>query len=86
MLSDLAQTVGEKGITLEYTDALKNHIIDEGYDEKYGARPMRRVIHRLIETRLAEMIITNEVKAGDTVTIDYDNNNVLFININKGMI
>ncbi len=83
MLSDLAQTVGEKGITLEYTDALKNHIIDEGYDEKYGARPMRRVIHRLIETRLAEMIITNEVKAGDTVTIDYDNNNVLFININK---
>ncbi len=79
MLSDLAEVLSEKGITLTFTDAVKNHIIDEGYDEKFGARPMRRVIHKEIETRLAEMLITDGITEGDTVNIDYENNSVIFV-------
>ncbi len=79
MLSDLAEILNEKGITLTFTDNIKNHIIDAGYDEKFGARPMRRVIHRELETRLAEMIITDEIKEGYTVNIDFCNDNVVFI-------
>ena len=79
MLSDLAEILNEKGITLTFTDGIKNHIIDAGYDEKFGARPMRRVIHRELETRLAEMIITDEIKEGDAVNIDFCNDNVVFI-------
>ena len=79
MLSDLAEILKEKGITLTFTDGIKNHIIDAGYDEKFGARPMRRVIHRELETRLAEMIITDEIKEGDTVNIDFCNDNVVFV-------
>ncbi len=79
MLSDLAEILNEKGITLTFTDGIKNHIIDAGYDEKFGARPMRRVIHKELETRLAEMIITDEIKEGDTVNIDFCNDNVVFV-------
>ena len=79
MLSDLAEILNEKGITLTFTDGIKNHIIDAGYDEKFGARPMRRVIHKELETRLAEMIITDEIKEGDAVNIDFCNDNVVFI-------
>lgn len=79
MLSDLADVLTDKNINLVFSDSLKNHIIDEGYDEKYGARPMRRVIHKEIETRLAEMIITENIGEGDTVNIDYENDNVIFV-------
>ena len=79
MLSDLTEILKEKGITLTFTDDIKNHIIDAGYDEKFGARPMRRVIHKELETRLAEMIITDEIKEGDTVNIDFCNDNIVFV-------
>ena len=58
-------------ITLKVTDAVCDYIAQKGFDQKYGARPLRRAIQSYIEDKLAEEILEGRVLAGDTVTIDY---------------
>ncbi|MBQ7097471.1 MAG: ATP-dependent Clp protease ATP-binding subunit [Clostridia bacterium] len=70
MLKDLNKGLTEKGITMETTDAAKALICKDGYDSRYGARPMRRYIERHVEDKLAHMFIANELQAGCTVTVD----------------
>jgi ATP-dependent Clp protease ATP-binding subunit ClpA len=79
MLSDLADGLKGKGISVEFTEELKNYIVEKGYDEKYGARPLRRVIAKEIESTIAQMYIKSEVKAGDVLGITAADNNVVFI-------
>ena len=59
------------GICNGYYDSSKEHIIDESYNSKYGARPLKRAIQNKIEDPLAEKILTGEISAGDTVTVGY---------------
>ena len=71
----LAQVTGrltERNITLELTDAFKQHLVNEGYDPAYGARPMRRAISRLIEDYLAEALLVGTITDGDTAIFDLD--------------
>ena len=60
----------EKKISIDLTEDAKALIIDNGYDEKYGARPLRRSIERLLEDPLAEALLSNEVNEGDSVIVD----------------
>ena len=55
---------------MQITDAAKEILIEKGYDEKYGARPLRRVIQNLIEDRLAEEILVGNIQKGMDVRID----------------
>ena len=57
-------------LTLNVTDQAKEFLIDKGYDEKYGARPLRRTIQNLLEDKLAEESLDGSIKEGDTVLID----------------
>ena len=57
-------------LTMQITDAAKEILIEKGYDEKYGARPLRRVIQNLIEDRLAEEILVGNIQKGMDVRID----------------
>ena len=57
-------------LTLNVTDQAKEFLIEKGYDEKYGARPLRRTIQNLLEDKLAEEILDGSIKEGDTVLID----------------
>ena len=57
-------------LTLEVTDGAKEYLIEKGYDEKYGARPLRRTIQNLLEDKLAEEILDGRVREGDTVVVD----------------
>ncbi|NLL73199.1 MAG: ATP-dependent Clp protease ATP-binding subunit [Clostridiales bacterium] len=57
-------------IELEATDEVLEHLVEVGYDEKFGARPLRRAIQTNIEDNLAEAILAGEVKGGDTVNVD----------------
>ncbi|MEM9158552.1 MAG: ATP-dependent Clp protease ATP-binding subunit [Verrucomicrobiota bacterium] len=59
----------DKEITIVLDQSAKEFIIDEGYDEKYGARPLRRSIERLLEDPMAELLLAGEIKEGDTVSI-----------------
>ena len=61
-------------ISINLTDSAKKYIIDNSYDEKYGARPMKRFISKNIETLLANTIIEDNISFGESVTIDVNNN------------
>ena len=62
-------------IKINLTDNAKQQLIDDGYDINYGARPLKRLVSRTIETMLSKLIISGEIKPNDTVTIDYQDNN-----------
>jgi ATP-dependent Clp protease ATP-binding subunit ClpC len=52
------------------TEKAKDFIVDRGYDEKFGARPLKRAIQKYIEDPLAEEIIKSNLSDGDTITMD----------------
>ncbi|KAF5961501.1 hypothetical protein HYC85_002710 [Camellia sinensis] len=68
-----------KKIIMRVTDRLKEKLVEEGYHPRYGARPMRRAIRRVVEDNLAEMILKGEVEEGDIVTIDADSEGKLIV-------
>jgi len=72
MVSDLLKRAGDLGIQVEFTQAAKDFLVEKGYDPQYGARPLRRAIQKYVEDPLAEAILSNEVKEGDLVVINYD--------------
>ena len=57
---------------LSVDEKAKELLIEKGYDEKYGARPLRRTIQNLLEDKLAEEILDGHVKAGDQVEVSAD--------------
>lgn len=69
MLSELSEMLSEKGIKLTVTDEAKGCLARNGYDDKNGARPMRRLISSKIEDAVAEALIRGSLKAGDTATV-----------------
>jgi ATP-dependent Clp protease ATP-binding subunit ClpC len=71
MIKNLEKRLLEKNIHLEITSSAKHEIAKLGYDKFYGARPLKRVIEKLIETPLANMIIKDDARDGDIIEIDY---------------
>ena len=74
MMNSLGKRLAEKQLSVKLTDEAKNYIVDNGYDPVYGARPLKRFIQRKAETLIARAIIGDELRAGDVVTIDADEN------------
>ena len=68
----------KKGITLKISRAALDKIVQDGYDPENGARPLRRAIQNDIEDKLAEMLITNEVKSNDTLKIGSQHGHLKF--------
>ena len=64
----------DKRLKIELTDKAKKYIIDNSYDEKFGARPIKRYVTRNIETLIANNIINNNIKFNDHIIIDIENN------------
>ena len=75
MLKEVFERISIKGIQLEVTDRFKTRLIDEGYNPTYGARPLRRAVMRLLEDSLAEEVLSEKIKAGDTAVVDVDDDN-----------
>lgn len=71
MLKDMLSELSSRDITLNVSTDAKEAIIEKGYDSKYGARPIRRVISKEIENKVAYMVISGSVKSGDTISISY---------------
>ncbi len=63
-------------LRLKVEDALLEHLAEKGFDEKYGARPLRRAIQTELEDRLTEQILEGKVRQGDTVTLGFADGNV----------
>ena len=60
------------GYSFEISESAKDYIAAKGYDQQYGARPLKRAIQKYLEDPLAELIINSELSAGDTISVDYD--------------
>lgn len=84
-LEALKKRVVELGYDLEITDAAADFIVDKGYDEKYGARPLKRAIQKYLEDPFAEEIINSEVQEGDLLRADFEKDSTeLTISVIKG--
>jgi len=70
----VADRLKEQGVGLTISDAALQVLVTEGYDEKYGARPLRRAIQRLLEDPLSEEMLRQPFKYGEQVHVDTDEN------------
>jgi len=77
IINEIENRLKDINLKINLTDKAKEQLIDDGYDINYGARPLKRLVSRTIETMLSKMIIAGEIKPNDTVTIDYENNNYI---------
>ena len=77
MIQSLSDRLKEKQLNLVVTDKAKDYIITNGYDPVFGARPLKRFIQSNVETLVAKLLLTKEFNEGDTITIDYDNNELI---------
>ena len=77
-MKDIEHRLEERNIKLSLTEAAKKFIADESYDPAYGARPVKRLLQRSVETELAGEIIRGTVKDGDSVIIDSDGSKLSF--------
>ena len=77
IIKDIEYRLRDKKLTLKVTDKAKEFIIDSSYDEKYGARPIKRYVSRNIETLIAKAIINEDIKFNSEVTIDVKNGNFI---------
>ena len=79
LISDLMMRLREDNIHLVLTDKARNYLVENGYDVTYGARPLKRLVSRTVETVLSRMIVEDQVQYGDTLIIDYseDKNQII---------
>ncbi len=78
MLKDVDQQVKERGLTLEISDEAREVLLQEGYDQTYGARPLRRAIQRLLENPLSDEMLKGRFKEGDAVLATVKNGEIQF--------
>ena len=78
MMKDLFKRLSERELSIEVTDEVKDYLAKDGYNEAYGARPLRRLIQKKIEDQLAEEILTNAYKPGDTIVLKLKDDNIIF--------
>ncbi|MFC2007205.1 ATP-dependent Clp protease ATP-binding subunit [Chloroflexota bacterium] len=77
MLTSVSQQLDEKEIKLEVTDAAKDFLGEKGYDEVFGARPLRRVIQDMVEDKLSEDLLRGKFRPGETVTVDLEEEEIV---------
>ena len=77
LIIDLEKRLEDKHITLELTNNAKEYLIDNGYDEVYGARPLKRFVTKKLETLIAEKILTQEIKPSTKVVVDCKDNKLI---------
>ena len=78
MMKDLFKRLDERGLKMEVTDEVKDFMATDGYNEAYGARPLRRLIQRKVEDTLAEEILTGKYHEGDTIVLDMKDGKMFF--------
>ncbi|MCG9479031.1 MAG: ATP-dependent Clp protease ATP-binding subunit [Actinomycetia bacterium] len=78
MVSRLAQQLELQGIMIEIQESAKKLLMEKGYDEKMGARPMRRCIQNLIEDPISEKIINEEIKSGQFIRVSAEDGKMIF--------
>ncbi len=81
MLRDITGRMAQKGATLEITESAKELILEKGFDVKFGARPLKRAIQTLLEDKLAEFSLKNEITKGMQIKADTKNDEICLTSI-----
>ena len=79
-IRSIQKMLATNGITLEVTPAALKFLAEEGYDPEFGARPVKRVIHRMVLNQLSKDILSQKVDRDHPIIIDYDGNDIVFKN------
>ena len=77
LISDLEKRLEDKHIKLELSENAKKYLINNGYDEVYGARPLKRFVQKKLETLIAKKILTGDILPNSTVKIDCEDNELV---------
>ena len=72
LLKDISGRLAEEDLSLSLSDGAIDFLVERGYDEKFGARPLKRAIQRYLEDPLSERILTADFSAGDDIVVDVD--------------
>ena len=78
LLSDVKKRLAEKNIGLEISPAAKNKLVEAGTDFKYGARPLRRSLQKMVEDEIVEQLLAGKFKTGDIIYIRKTDGNLVF--------
>ncbi|MDA3056796.1 MULTISPECIES: ATP-dependent Clp protease ATP-binding subunit [unclassified Campylobacter] len=76
MFANLQKTLENRGITANLSENGAKFIASVGFDAEYGARPLRRALYELVEDKIADMILQDEIKSGDKLQIDANGENI----------
>ena len=77
-LRNLSKRLSEQDLTFNISEPAKSFLIEKGYDEKYGARPLRRAIETHFEDVLAEAILSGSIKAGEVIEVNVKDEHLVF--------
>ncbi|MFA6789904.1 MAG: AAA family ATPase, partial [Arcobacteraceae bacterium] len=77
MFADIKQKVAQREITITLSQSAKEYIAKVGFDPVYGARPLKRALYEVVEDQLADLILEDKIKEGNTVAFDIENNEVV---------
>ena len=77
MVQELDRRLSDQELSLELADSARTHVIEEGYDPVYGARPLKRYLQKYVETLAARKILSGDVHAGDTLVLDIEDGNFI---------
>ena len=77
---NLEKRVSDKNLVIEVTESAKEYLIQEGWDSRYGARPLRRVLQKEVEDRMSTLIIKKEIVENTSVLIDYNGDELVIMN------
>ena len=73
LVADLNKRLSDRNLSIELTPAAEAYIVENGYDPVYGARPLKRYVQKYVETLAAKLILADEVKEGNIILIDVEN-------------
>lgn len=82
-LQELFARIRDLNITLSLSQAAREFIVEKGYDQKFGARPLKRAIQKYVEDPMAEFMLNNSLKGNTNVLIDYVNEKITVSKITK---
>jgi ATP-dependent Clp protease ATP-binding subunit ClpC len=83
MLKEVETRLKEQGVEIVVPDETKAFLLEQGYDPKYGARPLRRTLQRMVEDKMADMLLEGKISKGSKVEIVVVNGELEFKNLNQ---
>ena len=79
LLAELNERLADRDLKVTLTESAKSYVTENGYDPIYGARPLKRFLQKNVETLAAKVILSGELKMGDTIVIDLQNDSLVGI-------